>query len=548
MAGCGSSGGSGTSVDPATLVPAATPAYAGADVRPGGSEEKEALAAGKALTGQADPYKRLVQALQTPGSPALDYDRDVAPWLGPHAGVFLSSVDSAAALLPLLQRGLLGTGGAGGAFPFAAKGSEGALVLDTKDVAKARSFLSTQASHAGAQATSYRGTPYEVSSAGVAFAIVQKCVVVGSEGAVHAVIDTSLGGSSLVHAPAYSKLLAKAPAGTVAHLYTNASAAAEEGSHQSAGALALLSGSRAANVSLVPSASALSLYADGVTSAGTSTPGGLLGSAAQGTQAFEELPGDSWLALGLDNVGAALGRDVGALAGLASTVGGLAGGESSAGTISIAGLLEGLLSPLGALAANSAQARADYTSWMGSGGVFASGSGLFELKGAVVIESKDPAKSREAVGKLAAQLRRSGDSVQPATIAGTDAAVGVRVKGVPLSLYIANGTSSSGKTKFVLALGEPAVTEALSPQSTMASAEARTQAASTLGEGLQPSLIFQVPTLVSLLEGVGLGEDPTLSPLLPYARAVSSVSGGGHSLGDEVERFKLVVALQKASG
>ena len=65
---------------------------------------------------------------------------------------------------------------------------------------------------------------------------------------------------------------------------------------------------------------------------------------------------------------------------------------------------------------------------MGSGGVFASGSGLFELQGAVVIESKDPAKSRAAVGKLAAQLRSAGDSVQPATIAGTEAAVGVRVR------------------------------------------------------------------------------------------------------------------------
>jgi hypothetical protein len=548
LAGCGSGGGSGTSVDPATVVPASAPVYAGADVRPSGSEESDALAAGRALTGQADPYKRLVQALQTPGSPALDYDRDVAPWLGPHAGLFLSSVDSAAALLPLLQRGLLGSGGAAGAFPFAAKGSEGALVLDTKDVAKARSFLSTQASHAGAHATTYRGTSYEVSPAGVAFAIVQKLVVVGSDTAVHGVIDTSLGGSALVHAPPYSKLLSQAPAGTVAHLYTNASAAAEAGSQQAGGTLALLSGSRAANVSLVPAASSLSVYADAVTSASTSTPGGLLTSAAQGSQAFDELPGDSWLALGLGDVGPALGRDVGALSALASAVGGLAGAEPSSGTISIAGLLGGLLAPLRAIAANSAQARADFTSWMGSGGVFASGSGLFELKGAVVIESKDPAKSRAAVGKLAAQLRRAGDSVQPASIAGTDAAVGVRVQGVPLSLYVANGTSSSGKTKFVLALGEPAVTEALSPQSTLASAESRTQAASALGEGLQPSLVFQVPTLVSLLEGVGLSEDPTLSPVLPYARALSSISGGGHSLGGEVERFKVVVALQKRSG
>lgn len=57
-----------------------------------------------------------------------------------------------------------------------------------------------------------------------------------------------------------------------------------------------------------------------------------------------------------------------------------------------------------------------------------------------------------------------------------------------------------------------------------------------------------MPTLVGLLEAVGLTEDPTLSKVLPYARAITSIAGGGHALPDEVERYKLVATLRHAGG
>ena len=61
LAGCGSSDTPGTSADPATAVPAAAVLYAGATVRPTGTLETNALAAGKALSHQADPYARLAR-------------------------------------------------------------------------------------------------------------------------------------------------------------------------------------------------------------------------------------------------------------------------------------------------------------------------------------------------------------------------------------------------------------------------------------------------------------------------------------------------------
>jgi len=113
-------------------------------------------------------------------------------------------------------------------------------------------------------------------------------------------------------------------------------------------------------------------------------------------------------------------------------------------------------------------------------------------------------------------------------------------------LYIANGRAASGQTKFVIGLGEPSVTEALSPSSELSGAASTASAASTLGEGIQPSIAVDFPTLLTLLEGVGLTEDPTISALLPYLRSLTTLAGGGKPLGGGIERFRVVLGLQPA--
>jgi hypothetical protein len=180
---------------------------------------------------------------------------------------------------------------------------------------------------------------------------------------------------------------------------------------------------------------------------------------------------------------------------------------------------------------------------MGPGALFASGTGLIDLKAGVVISSKNPAASRAAVTKLAAKLAASGSSVGPVSIPGTDAAVGARVSGLPVALDIADGRDAKGQTKFVIGLGEASVAAALTPSATLSSAAAYGTSAAALGEGIQPSLIVQLPTLLAVLEGAGLSEDPTISPLLPVLRSLNTVSGGGRTLPGGVERFRLVLAL-----
>jgi Protein of unknown function (DUF3352) len=558
LAGCGSSSPGGTSADPAVVVPAAAALYAGATVRPTGTQATTALAAGKALTHEANPYLRLLATLQTPGAPQLDYTKELAPWLGPHAGIFLTSLNgSSSTVLSLIKQGLLG-GTASSAFPFASGGAQGAIVLDTTDVAKARSFLQALAKHAGAHDVSYKGLAYQSTSDGVSFGIVRRFAVIGSEAGMHSVIETADGSGpsasgagpgaagSLARASGYAKLLAAGPADALAHVYTGAPGTAQASSTESSsGLLSLLAGSRQANISLVPAAQSLTIDADTLASASTGGSAGLLASDPEGAKALAELPGESWLAVGLGHLGTSIDEDaqgLESLSSLASTLGG-AGPESTAG-LSLGGLLQGLLTPLGELGANTPQARKDFASWMGSGAVFAGGASLLELKGAVVISSKDPALSLAAVSKLAAALRKAGGSVTSTKIAGTQAAAVARLNGLPVVLDIADGRDAAGQTKFVIGIGEASVQAALNPPSTMAGSATAEAATGALGEGAQPSVVLNFPTLLSLLEGVGLTEAPSISKFLPYLRSLTTLAGGGHSLGGEVERFKLVLGLQ----
>jgi hypothetical protein len=122
----------------------------------------------------------------------------------------------------------------------------------------------------------------------------------------------------------------------------------------------------------------------------------------------------------------------------------------------------------------------------------------------------------------------------------------VRVKGLPIALVIASGRGAGGQSKFVIGVGEASVPAALNPSSTLANAQSTSAAAAALGEGAQPSVLLEVPTLLSLLEGIGLSEDPTISGFLPYLRSITTVAGGTHRIAPAVERFKLLAGLRPA--
>ena len=538
LAGCGSSAshGNGTTADPAGVIPSSAPIYLGATVRPSGSQAAAALAAGAALTHQADPFLRLLEVLRTPGSPALDYKREVAPWLGPHAGLFLRSPSGSSSILALAEAGLLGGASTARVTFGGGQAGDGAIVMDTRDASAAGSFLAKQARRAGAHPAGYRGLHYEVTGGGLAFGLVGRFAVIGSEPGLHAVIDTSLGAGALAGAAGYARLTGAAPSQAIAHLYLDPAAA--PAARRVAGLLGALTGSRQVDVSLLAAAGSLTLDADTLPTPGAG--GGLLVPDPEAVQAFGALPGDSWLALGLGHLATNLQPDVAALKGIAS----LLGSERASG---LGTILEGLLQPVELLGAGTARARSDFGGWERSAGLFAAGAGLLELRGGIVIDSSDAARSRAAVAKLGALLAARGDSISHASLGGAEAAVSARLRGFPLALDIAAGRGSDGTAKFVLGLGGASVAAALAPPSTLANSATRAAAMQTLG-GAPPSAVLQFPTLISLLEGIGLTESPPLSGYLPYLRSLATLSGGAQQAGDGVERFRLVVGLRGAGG
>jgi hypothetical protein len=559
LAGCGSSGSTDASApDPASIAPASAPVFVSAIVSPQGSLADNATTDARELTHLGSPFETLLNTLEGKGKIHFSW-AEAKPWVGERAGLVLTSSGGSKHALGVLERSLSGSLGIGAAKSASGAGDmQGALMLDAKDLTKARSFVSTQGSRSGAHGSSYDAVTYQVDSEGQAVAVVGHFVVIGSEAAVKEVIATSAGGASLLSAPAYTKLAANADPSSLAHAYLSPakllSSIPAHGNAKTQGPLALrqlISDSQEVYLSLTPASNSIALDIDTL-AASAKGGGGLLASSSEGAQAMGELPGESWLAAGLGNVGVTLRGDVEALRSLPSlltSLGGSAGSsESSASnSFSVKGVLEGVLTPLLALSARGAHTQRDFLSWMTSAGIFTSGTTIVNLRAGIVIDSKNAALSHEAVAKLGALLSKAGGSVQPTSIPGTDAAITARVNGLPVELDIADGQSSNGQYKFVIGLGEASVQDALKPPSTMSST-ASAGIAKTLGDGAQPSLTVSFPTLLTLLEGIGLGEDPSISKALPYLRSLTTLTGGARSLSGGVQRYRLLLGLQQQSG
>lgn len=537
LAGCGGSSSSSGNANPATVTPVSAPLYASIAIKPSGGANGVAYTAAKKLTHLAEPYGSIAQALLSTEASHLQYKRDIEPWIGDTAGLFVTSLNtgglpqSANSIQTLLESVLSGNPSSLGASDFGPKGAQGAIVLATSNVSEARSFLSKRASEEQAHSTSYRGVSFQVSSSGVAEGIVESFAVIGSESGVERVIDTSLGGASILTAPHY----AKPPANAIASAYVEPEALAKS-VHGTSGALGqgvsllgqLFAGSQAASVSVTPTANSISLQGE-VHSPSTSTP--LFGQ--EGAKALGEMPGGAWLAAGVENVGA----DLPSAFGLLHTVASLATSSvfSSFGGPSIEKLFAKLDSP-------SAKLQQDFSSWAGSGGMYVSGTGLFNLEAALVIHSNDPTASDAAVGKLADVMRSGGAVVADASIPGTDTAVSVKLTGFPAVIFIA-----SGQGKFVLGLGQASVQGALSPSSTLSTSASYSAASSALGGSIEPSLIVEFPTLLGFLEGIGLTQSPAISSFVPYLKSLGTLTAGSvnHS---GAQQFRLVLGLAGGEG
>ncbi len=230
-------------------------------------------------------------------------------------------------------------------------------------------------------------------------------------------IDTSQGASALAGASGYAKLTGVSPKGALAHVYANPSAAGGSRTRPASGLLGVLTGGHQANVSLLASAGSLTLDLDTLTPTGSTSSGGLLSSDPEAAErswrtARRIVAGDRPRPPRREPRGR---RRCAARAQLAGRLAWRhrrrsTGRREHAQPEVAAGRDE--LARLKCSAPNNAAARRTTRAGWARPGIFASGGSLLELKAAIVIDSKNPARSRAAVDKLAAALRRSGGELR----------------------------------------------------------------------------------------------------------------------------------------
>ena len=295
--------------------------------------------------------------------------------------------------------------------------------------------------------------------------------MIGSEAGVRAVIDTTLGGALARRSAAATRSCrAQRPGGALAHLYVEPAAArASRAARHGAGAARRCSAARAPGERLARRRGRARCALDADTLApARRRAGGLLAPAPKARRRSAQLPGESWLALGLGNAGATLGADVAGPARAARrSLAGASRRRPARGALSLGGAARRRCStPLERpRREHAAGARATTPAGWARPGSSPPAPSLLELKAAVVIASNDAGRlaGRRRQARRAAAQRRATRS-QPVTIPGTEAAVvGARCTGLPLSSYIAAGRDSTGRPKFVLGLGEASVAAALTP-------------------------------------------------------------------------------------
>ena len=159
LAACGGAGGA-ADADPAKAVPAGTAIYLEGVVRPEGDQRDDLMDAARKVLRTDDPEAKLHElidkGLKESDGPATSYDKDIAPWLGQKAAVWVAGVDRA---------------------------KPGYVVLvAAKDTEKAQAAIDKGAkSEKAVKERSYKDVDYQVDGDGVAAGIVGDFVAIGTE-------------------------------------------------------------------------------------------------------------------------------------------------------------------------------------------------------------------------------------------------------------------------------------------------------------------------------------------------------------------------------
>jgi hypothetical protein len=496
-AGCGSSSGSGGGQDPAALVPANAPLYAEATVRPQGKVRADAEAALSKILRTNDPGAAITKELESAskGRHDVSFKDDIEPWLGDEVGAAVTALH-------------------GG------KDADYVVVISSTDDAKANAALDKQ----NAVKRSYRGVDYRFDAKDkTAAAVIEHRVAIGTEGGLKSAIDASKG-DSLADADGLRAVRSKVTQDRIGLFYVDVQglvrtiAQSASSDPQMGVLLQSVAGAapRAIGGALQAGPDVLRVDAVSIGTPKSATTGG------SGADVVAALPGDSWLGLGVANLGQTLDRVVQTIAG--------AGGLTGVGVNAVLGQFQHQ---------TGLDLRKDVLSWMGDAGVFVGGTSAADLRGALVIKTSDPAKTRRAIAVLERFARRSGGvHVSALRFQGVDDGFTVRPQSGP---RVDVGLAGD---KFIVSAGSVrAFKEAVDPNQGLGSTKTFTDAAAKLGNGLRPSFYLDFQQVVRLIESFA-GNDPGYQQVKPYLDTFGAIVAGGKDEGNGVTRTRFAVTLR----
>jgi hypothetical protein len=503
VSACGSSA-SGAGADPAAAVPRGVPFYAEVVLRPDGGARDDALAAAGTLLRTSDPEAKIRSLLQqafASGGDKVDFAKDVEPWLGDRAGLWVT--------VPARS----------GAEPGVA------AVVAVSDADLARSKLDELAKRNGEKLTARTSGAheYEATADGSAVAVEGDYALIGTEAEVKRGLAT-LDGDGLAQDDAYRKAIAPLDADRLAHYYldttslVNAALRADPSASAQLGPFAgMLTGQLGAPSAGSFSAGGERLVVESFGRAGglASKLGGLTGLASSGL--LKALPGDAWGALAVPKLGASL-RTV---------------FDQLAGAIGGAAVVNELRTRYGI------DLEQDVFSWMGDTGLFVRGTSVDAVDGALVVQATDEARAATSFGKIVGLLRTQGGlDPQPVKVDGAQTAFSVMPPGAPKPLVLARG-----KGRVVAAYGTAAAAAGLGSARTLGSSEALAHAGAALGGGIEPAMFVAIAPVLALAESAGAGTDAGYAKAKPYLEALDVVSTGSKRDGDTL-RSRFAVGLR----
>jgi hypothetical protein len=498
-AGCGSSSGSGGANDPAALIPAGAPVYIEGVVRPEGKVRSDVEGALKKILRTDDPGAKIAKLIDDADKKAGDVTfKDIEPWLGDRVGVAVTALHNG-------------------------QDADFVAVIASTDDDKAKATLDKMKGDAVDR--SYKGVDYRFDrKEKTAAALVEHRVVIGTEGGLKAVVDAK-GGDTLDESNGLSAVRSKVAQDRIGLFYLDVqgllrTVAQTTGSDPQVGAMLQSFSSalpKTIGAALQAQPDALRIDAVSIGTPKSASTGG------SGADIVATLPGDSWLALGVANLGETVDRIVQTVAG--------AGGITGVGVNALLGQFQ---------KQTGLDLRKDVLGWMGDAGVFVGGTTTAELRGALVIKTTDPAKTKRTMAVLERFVRQDsgGAKITSLRFQGVDEGFTVRATNGP---RIDVGLAGD---KFIVAVGNfRAFKEAIEPSGPLGSAPAFTAAAGELGNGLRPSFFFDFTQVTALLESFA-GDNPGFQQAKPYLDTFGAIVAGAKDEGSGVTRARFVVTLR----